>query len=219
MINKWRLFSCVAIRNSALPCNQVELAFTEDSRSALLVVEQDPQVQVMDNLSREKFSKHRIQLMVTMYDSQPRGTLVACTWQLLVGPSYPLQRTPVAKKTNDVLLCASFPLSCLLHTDSVLDLQLLGAPCCWFPQNPFVHTSKCAPSLVFEVLCWNSTLESGWSLGSTTTLWQTSLSKLAVMSHTSCVWALDYLVNYQMESNEYSNFCPSANATLPPFST
>ena len=31
MINKWRLFSCVAIRNFALPYNQVELAFPEGS--------------------------------------------------------------------------------------------------------------------------------------------------------------------------------------------
>ena len=72
MINKWRLFSCVAIRNSPLPNNQVELAFTEGSRSALLVIKRDLQMQVMDDLTREKFSKYRIQLMVlgtTMHDS------------------------------------------------------------------------------------------------------------------------------------------------------
>ena len=77
MINKWRLFSCVAMPSLATKLSWPSL------RAAVLTREtRDSQMQVMDNLSREKFSKHRIQLMVlgmTMHDSQPRGTLVACT--------------------------------------------------------------------------------------------------------------------------------------------
>ena len=77
MINKWRLFSCVAMPSLATKLSWPSL------RAAILTREtRDSQMQVMDNLSREKFSKHRIQLMVlgmTMHDSQPRGTLVAST--------------------------------------------------------------------------------------------------------------------------------------------